>query len=206
MKKQNHESRRKLAVALGFALLLVGARGARAELADREKPVNLEADTVTVDDATKTSVYQGNVQLTQGTLLLRADKLVVKEDADGFQHGTAYGNPASFRQKREGADEYVDGFALRIEYDGKKDKVELITQARMKRNQDEVRGNYISYDAKTEFFQVLGGGKEAAAPGREKGRVHAVIQPKPKVETKDAPPPEPVPLRGADDIAQPRPE
>lgn len=183
-------------------LFLLVPAAALAEQSDRDKPINLEADTVTVDDATKISTYQGNVQLTQGTLLIRADKLVVKEDATGLQHGTAYGNPASFRQKREGLDEYVEGFGQRIEYDGKNDKVELFTQARMKRNQDEVRGNYISYDAKTEFFQVLGGGKEAAAPGRERGRVRAVIQPKPK-PNQAAPSPAPLPLKGAENITQP---
>lgn len=191
--------------ALGLALMLALSGNAWAELADRDKPVNLEADTVIMDDASKVSTYSGNVQLSQGTLLIRADKLVVKEDGAGFQHGTAYGNPASFRQKREGLDEFVEGYALRIEYDSQKDKVELLSQARMKRNQDEVRGNYISYDAKTEFFQVLGGGKEAAPPGRQKGRVHAVIQPKPKVGA-GAPAPAPLPLRGAEDIAQPRSE
>lgn len=189
---------------IGFLLLALMPAPALAELADRDKPVNLEADTVTLDDASKVSTYQGNVQLSQGTLLIRADKLVVKEDATGLQHGTAYGNPASFRQKREGADEYIEGYALRIEYDGKNDKVELFTQARMKRNQDEVRGNYISYDAKTEFFQVLGGGREAAPPGKEKGRVRAVIQPKQK--SGKTPAPAPLPLQGAETIAQPRAE
>ena len=193
------------AAALGLALMLTTSGNLWAELADRDKPVNLEADTVTMDDASKVSTYIGNVQLSQGSLLIRADKLVVKEDGAGFQHGTAYGNPASFRQKREGLDEYVEGYALRIEYDSQKDKVELLSQARMKRNQDEVRGNYISYDAKTEFFQVLGGGKEVAPPGREKGRVHAVIQPKPKAGA-NTPAPAPLPLRGAEDIAQPRSE
>ncbi|MEN6584939.1 MAG: lipopolysaccharide transport periplasmic protein LptA [Sulfuricella sp.] len=187
----------------GILLILLAPATALAELADRDKPINLEADTVTVDDATKVSTYLGNVQLTQGTLLIRADKLVVTEDATGLQHGTAYGNPASFRQKREGLDEYVEGYGQRIEYDGKNDKVELFTQARMKRGQDEVRGNYISYDAKTEFFQALGGGKEVASPGREKGRVHAVIQPKPKPGKSPAAP-APVPLKGAESIAQPR--
>jgi len=195
----------KLACPLGFAILLASSINAWAELADRDKPVNLEADTITMDDASKVSTYNGNVQLSQGTLLIRADKLVVKEDAAGFQHGTAYGNPASFRQKREGLDEYVEGYALHIEYDSQKDKVELLSQARMKRNQDELRGNYISYDAKTEYFQVLGGGKEAAPPGRDKGRVRAVIQPKPKTGT-TAPAPAPVPLQGATGIAQPRSE
>lgn len=190
---------------IGWMLLVLTPASAFAELADRDKPVNLEADTVTLDDASKVSIYQGNVQLSQGTLLIRADKLVVKEDAAGLQHGTAYGNPASFRQKREGVDEYIEGYGLRIEYDGRNDKVELFTQARMKRNQDEVRGNYISYDAKTEFFQVLGGGREAALPGKEKGRVRAVIQPKPKPGA-SATPATPLPLQGAEAIAQPRPE
>jgi len=199
MKNQN------LRNILCLLLILLAPAAALAEQADRDKPINLEADTVTVDDATKLSTYQGNVQLTQGTLLIRADKLVVKEDASGLQHGTAYGNPASFRQKREGLDEYVEGYGQRIEYDGKSDKVELFTQARMKRNQDEVRGNYISYDAKTEFFQVLGGGKEAAAPGKDKGRVRAVIQPKSK-SGKSPASTAPVPLQGAESIAQPRAE
>lgn len=190
---------------VGCLLLVLMPASLQAELADRDKPVNLEADTVTLDDASKVSIYQGNVQLSQGTLLIRADKLVVKEDAAGLQHGTAYGNPASFRQKREGADEYIEGYGLRIEYDGRNDKVELFNQARMKRNQDEVRGNYISYDAKTEFFQVLGGGREAAPPGKEKGRVRAVIQPKQKPGGSTTPS-TPLPLQGAENIAQPRAE
>ncbi len=191
--------------AYGCLLLLLLPATGLAELADRDKPINLEADTVNLDDANKVSIYQGNVQLSQGTLLIRADKLVIKEDAAGLQRATAYGNPASFRQKREGLNEYIEGYGLRIEYDARAEKAELFTQARMKRNQDEVRGNYISYDAKTEFFQVIGGGKEAAAPGREKGRVRAVIQPKPK-NGASATSPAPLNIRGAENIATPRPE
>lgn len=193
------------AATYGCLFFLLLPSTGQAELADRDKPINLEADTVNLDDASKVSVYQGNVQLSQGTLLIRADKLVVKEDAAGLQHATAYGNPASFRQKREGLDEYIEGYGLRIEYDARVEKAELFTQARMKRNQDEVRGNYISYDARTEFFQVIGGGKEAAAPGKEKGRVRAVIQPKVKAGAGSVTP-APLPLRGAENIANPRSE
>jgi lipopolysaccharide export system protein LptA len=184
-------------IAMSLLGLLLPA-AARAEKADRDKPVNLEADTVFLDDARQISTYQGNVRLTQGTLLIRADKLVVTEDAGGFQHGTAYGNPASFRQKREGLEEYIEGYAQRIEYDARTDKVQLFTQAHMKRNRDEVRGNYISYDGKTEFFQAIGGAKEAPAAGR----VRAVIQPKPKAGTA-APAPSPVPLKPAESISRP---
>ena len=189
----------RLGPCLWAVLLLVAAPGAYAEKADRDKPINLESNTATVDEATKVSIYEGNVILTQGTLVIRADKLVVKEDAEGFQYGTAYGNPASFRQKREGYDEYIEGYALRIEYDSKKDLVQLFNQARMKRNQDEARGNYISYDGKTEFFQVIGG-KEAATPTNPRGRVRTVLQPKKK---NAAPATAPIKLKPAEGIANP---
>ena len=162
-----------LAVGLGIPLL------ASAERADRDKPVNLEANRVDLDDAKKEAVFVGSVTLTQGTLTIRADKIIVKQDAEGFQYGIAYGNPAHFRQKREGYDEYIEGFSERLEYDGKADKVQMFTNARMQRGGDEVRGDYISYNAVTEFFQVIGGGKSATT-ANPKGRVRAVIQPKPK--------------------------
>ncbi|MBI3529905.1 MAG: lipopolysaccharide transport periplasmic protein LptA [Betaproteobacteria bacterium] len=163
-----------LAVGLGIPLL------AGAERADRDKPVNLEADRVDLDDAKKEAVFVGSVTLTQGTLTIKADKIIVKQDAEGFQYGIAYGNPAHFRQKREGYDEYIEGFSERLEYDGKADKVQMFTNARIQRGGDEVRGDYISYNAVTEFFQVIGGGKSAATTGNPQGRVRAVIQPKPK--------------------------
>jgi lipopolysaccharide export system protein LptA len=183
-------------------LLLVAAPWAHAEKADKSKPINLEADTATVDDAKKISIYEGNVILTQGTLQIRANKLVVTEDAEGFQYGTAYGNLASFKQKREGYDEYIEGFGLRIEYDQKKDFVQLFNQASMKRGLDEAHGNYISYDGKTEFFQVIGG-KETATVNNPRGRVHTVIQPKQKTA---APAAQPSALKPAENIANPRDE
>ena len=202
MRNPNLKSYPPLRFCLWAALFLVAAPMAYAEKADRDKPINLESNTATVDDAKKVSVYEGNVVLTQGTLEIHADKLVIKEDAEGFQYGTAYGNLATFRQKREGYDEYIEGYALRIEYDSKKDLVQLFNQARMKRNQDEARGNYISYDGKTEFFQVIGG-KETATPNNPRGRVRTVMQPKKKDA---APAAKPLPLKPAESIANPREE
>lgn len=153
---------------------------AMAEKADRDKPIDLEADNVTVNDAKKTSVYTGNVVLTQGTLVIHADKLIVREDANGFQHSTSYGNPTTFKQKEEGKDEYIQGSAQRIEYDGRMDKVQLYTKAWVKRGEDIVHGEYIMYDAGAEYAEVIGQSGQAAAPDTPKGRVHAVIQPKKK--------------------------
>ena len=156
-----------------------------AEAADRDKPIELEADTVTVNDAKKTSTYTGTVILTQGTLIIRADKLIVREDKEGFQHSTSTGNPTTFKQKREGKNEYMEGSAQRIEYDGRMDKVQLYTKAWVKRGEDIVYGDYISYDANAEYAEVIGGTKSDGTSGS--GRVKAIIQPKNKPATPAAP-------------------
>ena len=169
-------------VGLCITLASLSAPVARAESADRDKPIELEADTVTVNDAKKTSTYSGNVILTQGTLTIRADKLIVREDVDGFQHSTSLGNPTTFKQKREGtANEYIEGSSLRIEYDGRMDRVQLYTKASVKRGGDVVTGDYISYDANSEYAEVIGGA--SALAGGTPGRVKAIIQPKKKADT-----------------------
>ncbi len=164
----------------GMALAMLSPLAAHAEKADRDKPIELEADTVTVNDAKKTSIYTGNVILTQGTLIIRGEKLVVREDSQGFQHSTSYGNPTTFKQKREGKDEYMEGSAQRIEYDGRMDKVQLYTKAWVKRADDIVHGDYIMYDANAEYSEVIGGGSQGATAATPTGRVKAVIQPKNK--------------------------
>src|SRR5262249_32951687 len=100
----------------------------------------------------------------------------VKQDAQGFNYGFAYGKPAYFRQKREGFEEYIEGFSERLEYDGKKDKMQMFTNAEIRKGTDEVKGDYISYDAVTEFYQVLGA-PAVVTSGTPKGRVRATIQP-----------------------------
>lgn len=168
-------------------LLLCCAPASFAERADRDKPIHLEADQVLIDDVKQISTFTGNVQMIQGTMLLRGDKLVVVQDKDGFKHGTVYGRTASFRQKRDGLDEYVEGYGERIEYDVNTETVDFYVQARVKRNLDEVRGEHITYNSKTETFQVNGIGQNSEPRPRQ--RVRAVLQPKPKPDTATPPSP-----------------
>jgi len=171
---------------LFFALLCAAllASPAHAEKADRDKPVNLEADVVTLDDIKKVSVYQGNVILSQGTLMLRADRVQVTQNASGLDKLSATGRPATFRQKLDGRDDFIDGFADRIEYDSADSQLEMIGQAQLRRGSDELRGAQISYNANTEFYKVVGQ-PDAKTPA---GRVRAVIRPKPRTDQPAAQP------------------
>lgn len=154
-------------------------------------------------------ILEGNVVLVRGTMVIRTDKLVVTQDADGFQKGVAYGGAgglARFRQKREGKDEWIDGEGERIEHDARTEKTDLYVRAYVKSGADEVRGQFITYDGKTENYLVTSGpdGTSALAAGKP-DRVRAVIQPK-----KDGKPINPaapgVSLKVAPEIANPRPE
>ena len=167
-----------IAAITGVALT---ASVARAEKADRDKPVNIEADRVSVDDVKRVQTFEGKVQLVKGTLIIRAERIVVTQDDDGYQRGVATGSGSvlpRFRQKREGQDEHIEGEAERIEYNTNSEIAELFHRAWVKSGEDQVRGDYIWYDAVNEKYLVTAG--EARDPKAPPPRVRAVIQPKNK--------------------------
>jgi lipopolysaccharide export system protein LptA len=168
------------AIAISLAALTAGP--AIAEKADRNKQMVIDAGKADFDETTKTRVLTGNVVITKGTLMIRAEKVTIKEDAQGFAYVVANGKLANFRQKREGLDQYMDGAAEQIDYDAKAETVKLIQRAQLKRLEkekvaDEVYGAQINYDAKTEFYSVESGptGQTSQNPT---GRVRIVLQPK----------------------------
>lgn len=164
-----------------LTLCLLAALPVHAERADRDKPMLLEASRVSIDDAKKIQILEGDVVITKGTMILKADRVVITEDQYGFQKGTAFSGKdglARFRQKREGKDEYIDGEAERIEYNTNSEIAELFHRAWVKSGEDQVRGDYIWYDAVNEKYLVTAG--EARDPKAPPPRVRAVIQPKNK--------------------------
>jgi lipopolysaccharide export system protein LptA len=148
-----------------------------AERADRTKPVTIEANSMIADEGKRLATFEGKVVLTQGSLVIRAERIVIRQDSEGFRQGVATGSPATFLHKREGLDEYICGEALRVEYDNKLDRVEFFDKARLRRDSgDDIRGDYISYDAANERFAVKSG--TGATGASHEGRVSATIMPK----------------------------
>lgn len=164
-----------------LALSLLAALPALAERADRDKPMQLEANRVSIDDAKKIQILEGDVLITKGTMVLKADRVIVTEDQYGFQKGTAFGGKdglARIRQKREGKEEYMEGEAERIEYNSNSEVAELFHRAWVKSGEDQVKGDYIWYDAVSEKYLVTAG--ENRDPKGPPPRVRAIIQPKNK--------------------------
>jgi lipopolysaccharide export system protein LptA len=170
------------AYALPLLILALLMAPAGAERADRYKETVITSNAMSANDLQQVTTYTGNVLLNKGSIVVRAEKLEVKRDPEGYDYATAFAGPgklAYFRQKREGSDEYIEGVAERIEYDGKAETAKFFNRAVMKRlicekAADEVRGDTITYDQKTDIY-TASGGPQAATPGN---RVRAVLQPK----------------------------
>jgi lipopolysaccharide export system protein LptA len=203
-------SRSSLAIV---ALLLAGLGGmgaALAEKTDRNQPMNAEADALRYDDARQTSVFTGNVVITKGSIVIRGAQVEVKQDAQGNQFGTITGNPAFFRQKRDGVDEFIEGTAQRIEYDSRADTVRFVGNAVLRRLKgtavnDETAGAVIAYNNATDVFTVDGGAANRTA-ANPTGRVRAMLTPVPKDGDAAASPPEtPAPLKPSGQLGEGRP-
>jgi len=183
---------KRLAAAAAFAAIALRPAGATAETADRDKPTQIEANRMSADDMRRLNIFEGNVVVTRGTLTIRAERIVVRQDPEGYQFATATGAPVRMRQRQDAKPPetegvWMDGEALRIEIDDRNGKIEMFEQARVRRGGDEVAGSYIFVDQRSDFFTVKSDGG-ADKPAGE-GRVRAVLQPKPQaVEPRSAPP------------------
>lgn len=189
----------RLARVLRASLLFVALAGgffhpAMAERADRLQAMNIEADALRYDDVRQTSVFTGNVVITKGSIVIRGHQVDVRQDAQSNQFSIVLGREgqrAFFRQKREGLEEFIEGEALRIEYDSQADSVKFMGQAVLRRYRgatlsDQTSGGTIVYDNRTEVFTV-DAGAASRSPDNPGGRVRAMLTPNPDAGNPDTP-------------------
>lgn len=180
-----------------YPLIVIGATlgvavPLHAERADRTKPLSVEADQQSkLDMLNQVVVFNGNVVVTKGTMMMRSDRIEVRETPDGYHVASALGSsakPATFRQKRDGVNEFIEGQADRLEYDGRTDVIRFVGNAQVRRLRgatvaDEVSGALITWDNTAEQFSVSAG-PSAQSAANPSGRVRAVLTPR-----ESAPPP-----------------
>ncbi len=163
-----------------FLLLAFASLGASAEKADASKQATIDYSNLDVDEIKRTSTLTGNVIVTKGTLLLKAEKAVLKETPDEYMEvilTAGGGKAATFRQKRDGGpDLWVEGEAQRIEYDERTAVVKLFGGAKIRqlegnRMTDEIQSAYISYDSMREVFAARNDPTGASKTGGGRGQM-----------------------------------
>ena len=180
----------KLNILLCLLAAVFTAQMAFAEKADRDKPMNVEADSLRHDDQQQLTTFTGKVLMTKGTLVLKAAKMEVKQDSQGNQVAKLWAEPGErifFRQKREGLNEYTEGEAETAVYNSQANTLTLTQRAELRLLRgtvvaDRIQGQQILVDNTTEVFSV--DGKPNAAGSQ---RVKATITPRPKTNEASTP-------------------
>jgi len=138
--------------------------------ADREQPIQIQADRASLDDLKGITIYEGRVEVTQGSMQLRGDKVTLTYDTDKqVEKIIAEGAPASFKQRPDKRETDIQAQAKRMEYYAKEDMLHLITEAQVWQGKDSFSGQHIVYDAKRSVITAEGSGEK---------RVTVVIEPK----------------------------
>jgi len=177
-------SRRITAPLLGTALLLaVIPLTARGLTSDRSQPMNIEADKALLNEKTGNSIYEGNVHVQQGTLVLQGSKMTVHINDSKIEKIILTGSPATYRQRPDGKDTDQQAEAGRIEYNATEDRIILLENARVwQSGAEEFRSDRIIFNLKNNTVNAGG-----SSPG---DRVRITLQPGSKKDNKPpAPPP-----------------
>lgn len=178
----------RAATAVAMAILVLASAGAQAQgVTQEDAPTLIDSDTLEYDDAKQTSVFTGNVVLTRGALTLRADRLELRQAADGSQYATAtaQGKEQVFvRQTQPDSVEVVEGTGDRAEYDSSKEEIQLVGHAIVQRLAcgkvlDEIRGERVRYNQKTDVYSASGGPQA----GTSNRRVRTMIQSRDKSDS-----------------------
>lgn len=170
----------------------LAALPAYAVSSDSKQATDIKAEHMAFDEVKQISSFTGNVVVTRGTLLMKAGKLTMSQDPMGYQYATLQAggaSVASFRQKRDGGDLWVEGHADRIEYDDKTELVRFYSRAKLKRLDgktvtDEVSGELIVYDSRREVFTVQNSQRSNTNSDK---RINTVIQPRMRPEAQGKP-------------------
>lgn len=187
-----HFTRRTACLVLATGLCLAGfaaqaqTAAKKATPAAEEPSTQILSDSLHYDDIKRESTFTGNVVMTRGLMTLNSDKLDLREDAQGFQYGTATVAPGKrvfIRQERPENFEVIEGVGQVAEYNGKEEIVDLIGQAVVTRficgqQFDTVSGQKVRYSQKTDVYEAFSG-PDSANPG---GRVRSVAQPRARAE------------------------
>ncbi|MDX1518594.1 MAG: lipopolysaccharide transport periplasmic protein LptA [Gammaproteobacteria bacterium] len=170
-----------------FACCLLGSVPAVLALStDKDQPIEVEADYAELDDEKGITIYKGNVIVTQGSMRIDGDEMVVTYDEnDDLDTLIVTGRPAHYQQMPDGGTIPDEAEALKMEYHSPKNLIVLINEALVKQEGLRFSGNRIEYD--TERSKVYARGSQTvseqtgdAQSENRNDRVRLTIKPKKK--------------------------
>ena len=162
---------RRVCLMLGTGSL--GMTPALALDSDSSQPIFIEANQATFDETTGETVYIGDVQATQGSLVVNSDQMTVYQKDSKTDKVVAVGRPVRLKQTPEGGGEELNGVSQRMEYFPETGILILLERAVVTQGTMTTESDRIEYDSAK-------GVAKAGSPASASKRVHVTLQPKDK--------------------------
>lgn len=161
-----------------FSLLLisylVNSLSVFALSTDTEQSINIEADKAIIDDASGVATYEGNVVVTQGSIQISAQRVILNySEKQTLEKVVAEGEPAHFKQTPDGGKPDIHAKANRMEYFATTHLIQLLQGAELWQGKDTFAGQRIKYDTQNGII-------EADKGDNKEGRISVTIQPRPR--------------------------
>lgn len=173
----NHDHRLPLLRLIAAFTLALIAGSAQALPEDRDQPTRVESDRAEHNQREGIMVYEGNVQMSQGSLVIKADKITIHFGEDNqVKQVVAEGSPAYFEQKPAIDEPLVTAEAKNIHYDVDLEQLQLLQDAWLKQEQATLKGNVIDYDMANEIVKAEG------QTSSEQPRIEMVLPPQNRTE------------------------
>ncbi len=126
---------------------------------DRDKPIEIEAESVVVDESTGFNQFMGDAVVTQGSLVLSAELIEVQTSDGEVESMLAKGSqqkPAKYIQSQPNQARFIEATAVEITYDVDKGIVILIGDAHLIQGFDSFSGETLEYDVDNDKVLVKG--------------------------------------------------
>ncbi|TGN40007.1 lipopolysaccharide transport periplasmic protein LptA [Marinobacter confluentis] len=164
---------RKASAILPLLLVLFAPVTGAFEL-DSDTPIRVSADNARLDDSQGIATYTGDVEMSQGNILLTADRVVLHRSENGVSRIEANGQPARYNQPAVEGQGETTAQALNITWSADDNRVTFEREAVIEQDGNLFRGDLIHYDSVERVVTAEG----SADQGDGGGRVEMVIQPR----------------------------
>lgn len=172
-----------LCTALMFAVSPLTAWGLST---DKNKPMEILANSAELDDKNRVTIYRGDVEVTQGTLFMSGHTLTVYYDEDQeLDHAVMEGDRAYYKQLPDNSKVYDEAWARRMEYYSDNGLIVLIEDAKVVQEDVRFTGARIEYDTinsriKARSARTAEKPDAATDKPQDADRVRVIIKPKKK--------------------------
>lgn len=151
---------------------------------DNDKPVQITANSATANQKEKTTQFTGNVIMTRGSILVKANTANASQDANGNNTIILVGTPITFEQMNDDG-EKTEAQCNNFEYNTKTNLAVLTGRARVKKGDNVVMGDKLTYNTQTQVYSATSNNANGVNTAKS-GRVTVILQPNQKGQDKNA--------------------